>query len=105
MIDKQNKEAENQRHYDKHKRDERSTLFYKSKAWKQVRDYIFNKSHGLCDSCREHGRMTPGNVVDHRIPIKQDYSLRLTQTNLWTLCHSCHNKKTKTEDSNYPRHL
>ena len=36
-----------------------------------------------------------GDVVDHIIPIRMDWSKRLEPTNLQTLCHACHNKKTK----------
>ena len=97
LIDKQNDQANDQRFYDRHSRDERSTKFYKSKEWKQMRAYVFGLSHGLCDQCRSSGIVKPGDVVDHRVSIKRDYSLRLTLSNLWTLCHGCHNKKTKTE--------
>lgn len=97
LIDNQNDQVNDQRFYDKHSRDERSTKFYKSKEWKATRSYAFGLSHGLCDQCRQRGIIKPGNVVDHKVPIKRDYSLRLTLSNLWTLCHSCHNKKTKSE--------
>lgn len=97
-MDKEDK-VKIQQHYDKHTRDATSTTFYNSKMWKQMRTQVFGKSHGLCDECRQQGLITPGNVVDHKRPLKERYDLRLTESNLWTLCHACHNKKTKNERS------
>ncbi|MEC2504384.1 HNH endonuclease, partial [Bacillus cereus] len=39
-----------------------------------------------------------GDVVDHIIPIRVDWSKRLEPSNLQTLCHACHNKKTKEDE-------
>ena len=97
LIDKHNDRADDQRFYDRYRRDERSTKFYKSKEWRKIRPYVFGLSHGLCDQCRGRGIITSGSVVDHKTPLKRDYSLRLTISNLWTLCHDCHNKKTRSE--------
>jgi 5-methylcytosine-specific restriction endonuclease McrA len=41
--------------------------------------------------------MRKGDVVDHIIELRDDFSKRLDVNNLQTLCYSCHNKKTKIE--------
>ncbi|MGE6513360.1 HNH endonuclease [Lysinibacillus sphaericus] len=41
------------------------------------------------------------NIVDHKIPIKVDWSLRLIKSNCWVLCQSCHNKKTRKDKNIY----
>ncbi|MGG3452046.1 HNH endonuclease signature motif containing protein [Domibacillus aminovorans] len=48
--------------------------------------------------------MTPMDVVDHIIPIKIDWSLRLSLDNLQSLCQSCHNIKG-TKDRQVYREL
>ena len=42
-----------------------SRAFYKSKAWKETRDYIFIRDKGLCQDCLEKGKITPGKEVHH----------------------------------------
>lgn len=83
--------------YDQYKRDKQSTSFYKSKQWKELRDYIFHKQHGLCQVCLKDNRLVSGDVVDHITPIKLDWSKRLDESNLQVLCHRCHNRKTAAE--------
>lgn len=97
-VARQEEKADGQRFYNKYKRDERSATFYQTKEWKRMRKHIFNKSHGLCDSCKERGLITPGNVVDHKLPMKTHFELRLIESNLWVMCHKCHNKKTAIEN-------
>lgn len=94
---KQREQADTQRHYDKYQRDERSTSFYKSKAWRELRDVAFRRDNGLCVQCRNDKMIKVADVVDHIIPIKNDWNKRLDIGNLQSLCHSCHNKKTKAE--------
>lgn len=92
MIDKQNKEAENQRHYDKHSRDKQSTTFYKSKEWKRMRSHIFSKSHGLCVHCLKDKRIKRADMVHHLVEVKKNWNKRLDINNLISLCNSCHGK-------------
>lgn len=91
--------AENNRYYDKHQRNSRSTQFYHSAAWKRARDLIRIRDNGLCVQCMSEHRITVGTIVDHIIPIKQDWNKRLDESNLQLLCHACHNKKTGAERS------
>ncbi|USK78968.1 HNH endonuclease [Peribacillus frigoritolerans] len=57
----------------------------------------------MCVKCREDGRMTKADVVDHVIELQDNYELRLTHSNLMSLCHACHNRKTKREQKKRER--
>lgn len=72
--------------------------FYKSKAWKKIRDYIFNKYHGLCVDCGKPGQevhhkefLTPENINDPYITLGED--------NLILLCKECHHRKHNKKES------
>ena len=74
-----------------------SRNFYKSKAWKKCREYIYNKHHGLCVECGK-----PGEEVHHIIWLSpdnmNDTSITLGEDNLILLCRDCHmNKHRKKE--------
>lgn len=88
---------ENNRYYDKYHRTDRSKQFYHSVAWKRAREIIRIRDNGLCQECFKQKRLTVGTIVDHIIPIKQDWNKRLDEDNLQLLCQACHNKKTGTE--------
>jgi 5-methylcytosine-specific restriction protein A len=61
-------------------------------AWKRVRlEHLAMEP--LCRHCRPHA--TPATQVDHIIDIADDPDLRLVHTNLQSLCHTHHSKKTK----------
>lgn len=70
--------------------------FYKSKEWRKL-SHHWLMMHPLCESCKRRGIMRKGDVVDHIIELRDDFSKRLNKNNLQTLCYSCHNKKTKIE--------
>ena len=65
--------------------------FYSSTAWRKLRDYK-RRLNPLCEECLKHGILTPGELVDHIIPIEEGGAL-LDLANLQTLCKACHNKK------------
>lgn len=71
--------------------------FYGSPRWKAVRKAYFVRSP-LCEHCDLNGRLTPGAVVDHIVE-RRDGGADYDHSNLQTLCHACHNKKTKIEAS------
>lgn len=89
--------VDNNRYYDKYHRSDRSKQFYHSSAWKRARDLIRIRDNGLCIECLNQKRITVGTIVDHIIPIKQNWNKRLDEDNLQLLCQSCHNKKTGSE--------
>lgn len=86
-----------ERYYDRHQRNKKSDTFYHSAAWKKARNVIKVRDNGLCQECLRDKRITIGTIVDHIIPLKQDWHKRLDESNLQLLCQSCHNKKTGTE--------
>ncbi|WP_242316651.1 HNH endonuclease [Bacillus cereus group sp. BfR-BA-01489] len=97
----QDKVQDSARHYDKYIRNKSSRSFYNSRLWKDMRELMYRRDHGLCVQCRSKDIIKIGDVVDHIIPIRVDWSKRLEPTNLQTLCHACHNKKTKEDEKKY----
>jgi len=66
--------------------------FYNTTAWKRFRaGYI--KRHPLCVKCEEVGVIMSANIIDHIQPI-QDGGAKFDESNLQSLCASCHNKKS-----------
>lgn len=63
--------------------------FYRSTAWRKVREYVFKRDLGLCVRCGE-----PGEIVHHKIYITpqniNDPSVTLNEKNLELICRSCH---------------
>ena len=92
---------ESNRLYDKNIRDKESTSFYKSKAWKVKRLQALERDHYLCVHCFKRNKMKKADMVDHIIPIKEDWSLRLSLSNLQSLCNQCHNIKTAEDERKY----
>ena len=89
------------RHYDTHQRDKRAAAFYKSVAWRRLREQALMRNHGLCQECLKVQRITPATEVDHVIPIKVRWDLRLHLNNLQALCHRCHMRKTAEDKKRY----
>ena len=88
--------------YDKYKRNPKAKKFYASKEWKRMRDYVFKRDNMLCQMCYEKDIVTPGDVVHHIVELldgHKGWELRLTASNLTTLCHSCHNEIHKQKHS------
>lgn len=46
----------------------------------------------LCQNCLRYGKRTEATTVHHLVPLKDNYSLRLTSSNLLSLCNDCHNR-------------
>lgn len=92
-------EKKRQKRYDNNQRDSKSSRFYSSGRWKKLRDSYLRRNP-LCEHCLP-GVTTIATEVDHVIPIKIDWSLRLDWNNLQSLCHSCHTKKTIDDRRKY----
>lgn len=80
-----------QRHYDRHHRDQKSAAFYRSPEWLAVREAVLVRDHGLCQRCLWEGRITPADTVHHIVELREDWSRRLDPANLVSLCQACHN--------------
>ena len=63
--------------------------FYASKAWKNIRNYVFLRDHQLCVRCGK-----PGEIVHHKEHLTpeniNDPFVSLNENNLETLCRECH---------------
>lgn len=71
--------------------------FYQRAAWKRLRA-LHLQAEPLCRSCRKAGRLVEAVAVDHITPFKTvDDSLALDASNLQSLCHSCHSRKTRRD--------
>ncbi len=81
--------------------------FYNSKRWRNKRKYILARDSHLCKECRKYGRSTQASTVHHITPLEEFadrlikgsidiaefFRLALEDSNLESLCDSCHNKK------------
>lgn len=90
-------QRDNNRYYDKH-RNKEHVSFYNSKAWRKTRQLAIQQSNGLCVKCLAQEKIVLGRVVDHIIPVRQDWSKRFDLDNLQYLCQACHNAKTAKEN-------
>lgn len=67
-------------------------VFYQSKAWRETRQYIFNRECGICQRC--HGKNGPGSIVHHKIYLTPNNinnpTIALGEDNLELLCRVCH---------------
>ncbi|MCU7557266.1 HNH endonuclease [Macrococcus capreoli] len=86
---------------DRYKYDKEYISFYKSAKWRNKRKKIIKRDNHLCQYCFKEGLIVAGNVVDHIIPSKVEWSKRLDDDNLQLLCHQCHNKKTRQDERKY----
>ena len=71
--------------------------FYKSKQWESTRNAYFELRHGLCERCMREGRITPGEIVHHKVHLDptniNDPSISLSFDNLELVCRDCHAKE------------
>lgn len=92
---------QNNHHYDRHLRNKKAADFYHSIEWGGARQERLLIDFGLCQDCLLEKRITPADVVDHVKPIEWFWELRLTVTNLRSLCHMHHNQKTAEDKKRY----
>ncbi|WP_319606725.1 HNH endonuclease [Weissella ceti] len=73
--------------------------FYRSKRWRQLRNWVVERDHHECLSCRAEGVITTDRTpdvvieVDHILSIIDRPDLVLDADNLQSLCRMCHNAK------------
>ena len=63
--------------------------FYRTQAWKDMRQFIYEREGGHCQRC---GQFIFGKRahVHHIVPIKDNELLKLDPNNLMLLCSKCH---------------
>lgn len=91
------KKREQVKQYDLYVRDKDAAAFYSSKEWKRVRAMAAKRDNYLCLHCLRQHRLKRYNVVDHIKPVKQFPELKLSLSNLQSLCHACHRVKTEAD--------
>lgn len=67
--------------------------FYNNKAWKIRRGEALRRDHYTCHDCDARAEevhhiieLTPKNIIDPKVS--------LAMSNLMSLCHECHNKRS-----------
>lgn len=65
-------------------------------AWDKLRIRILKRDNGLCLVCRDAGRLTLAQHVDHITPKAEGGTD--DESNLQSICEPCHNEKTKAEN-------
>lgn len=66
--------------------------FYKTTAWLKKRQEILQRDNFECQQCKERGMQTQAQTVHHIIHLREDKSLSLTDSNLLSVCNTCHNE-------------
>jgi 5-methylcytosine-specific restriction protein A len=93
-------EAERKRH--KHStvspEKQQASRLYGTAAWQRIRAAQL-RVEPLCRHCTARTRITAATIVDHIQPHWNDRSVFYDQTNLQSLCKSCHDAKTAGEDA------
>jgi len=66
--------------------------FYTSKVWRNKREYILHRDGHQCQECKKYGRNTDAKIVHHILEMDERPDLKLKNSNLVSVCASCHNK-------------
>ena len=81
------------RQYEKYQRDSATRKRY-GRTWKRIRDkYI--AVHPICEECKKSGRLTAAAEVHHINPLSKGGTH--SESNLMSLCASCHSTITARE--------
>ena len=65
-------------------------LFYTSTAWKKKRAEIVRRDNDECQICKALYKFVPSDDVHHIVPMTKDFSKRLDNNNLISLCKYRH---------------
>ncbi len=77
-----------------HREDARERAKRYGRRWQRLRRAVL-AAEPLCRACKERGRLTVANEVDHIVPIVEGGTDE--RSNLQALCKSCHSAKTRRE--------
>ncbi|MCQ9302688.1 HNH endonuclease [Mammaliicoccus sciuri] len=81
----------------RYERDKQFIKEYNSKVWKQTRKSIMLRDDGLCQYCLAEGIICKAEVVDHFIPMRDDFDKRFDADNLVASCIRHNTLKEKDE--------
>lgn len=65
---------------------------YNSRKWKKKSKYIRKRDKYICQWCKRYGKNVSAVVVHHIKEADEYPELAYTNSNLVSLCKSCHNK-------------
>ncbi|WP_151444282.1 HNH endonuclease [Halomonas lysinitropha] len=63
--------------------------------WRKLRRVVMQRDGGLCQPCRQAGRITSASAVDHIVPKGEGGTD--SHDNLQAICSPCHKAKTQQE--------
>jgi 5-methylcytosine-specific restriction protein A len=66
---------------------ERNNAFYDTRPWRRLRIQTL-RARPICEHCQTE----PAHHVHHVVHVCDDWGLRLTPSNLKSLCASCHSR-------------
>lgn len=69
-----------------------SNPFYRSKKWRRKREYILKRDGYRCLECAKYGRNVEAAIVHHIKEVEEEPALMMVNSNLVSVCRSCHNK-------------
>lgn len=79
--------------------------FYKSKAWRDVREAAMQRDGRLCVDCMKQGLYRPAEEVHHIEELTpeniNDPNVALNLNNLVSLCRECHQKRHGARQRRY----
>lgn len=79
--------------------------FYKSQAWKSIREIAMQRDAYLCVDCAKTGRIIPAEEVHHIVPLTPenvtDPNITLNLENLVSVCRECHKKRHGARQRRY----
>ena len=75
------------------------TLALNGLAWRKLRALVL-RERPLCEACFKRGRVTPATDVDH----SDNDPTNNERSNLASLCHSCHSRKTQADMGKQIKH-
>jgi len=67
--------------------------FYKSKEWRHKRQDILLRDNNECQKCKRDGGYSKAETVHHIKHLRNHPELALTDSNLESLCGTCHNEE------------
>ena len=70
-----------------------SNPFYESPRWKHKRQQILKRDGYMCQICKRYGRIREAQEVHHIKHLEDFPELAYQDSNLVSLCKSCHNAK------------
>lgn len=69
-----------------------SNPFYRSSKWKKKRLQILKRDGYACQECKKYGKNVDANIVHHLKEVEFFPELKLSNSNLQSVCAACHNR-------------